>query len=184
MQDPENNTAALLALLQHVLPSSTTSTLTQPTDLIAAYVHAVLVSLRFRLNVPSDSSEDHSADSQAHVEVRESIAAGGGTDDDTLSEADTVVADDDDDNEQSGQSGVQEQRFTSLGITTADVSANRLPGGWNARGEDSYTFTYKQEQSQMTFTFKVGRIGNRVSVMGMAEVSIFCISEKTERWEN
>jgi proteasome inhibitor subunit 1 (PI31) len=167
MQDPENNTPALLALLQHLLPSSTTSTLTQPTDLVAAYVHALLVSLRFRLNATPDGAEDRSSDAQGHEAAGNNVATGGGgADDDTVSEPDTVVADD----EQQGET-LPDERFTSLGISVADAEASRLPAGWNARGEDSYTFTYRHQQSQMTFTFKVGRIGNRVSVMGMAEVS-------------
>ncbi|KAJ9099846.1 hypothetical protein QFC21_003848 [Naganishia friedmannii] len=165
MQDPENNTTALLALLQHLLPSSTTSTLTQPTDLVAAYVHAVLISLRFRLNTTPNESEERSSESRVHAEEAGNAAAAGADDDDTLSEADTAVADDD----QQPAESVPEQGFTRLGVTVADAEASRLPGGWNTRGEDSYTFTYKHQQSQMTFTFKVGRIGNRVSVMGMAE---------------
>lgn len=48
----------------------------------------------------------------------------------------------------------------------------RLPEGWNSRGEDSYPFEYKHEQSSMTFRVRVGRMGSRVQIDAMAAVSL------------
>ncbi|KAK4684785.1 proteasome inhibitor subunit 1 (PI31), partial [Tremellales sp. Uapishka_1] len=50
-----------------------------------------------------------------------------------------------------------------------EAAEGRLPEGWNARGEDSYAFEYRHEQSAMTFRIRVGRMGGRVQIDGMAE---------------
>jgi proteasome inhibitor subunit 1 (PI31) len=49
----------------------------------------------------------------------------------------------------------------------------RLPEGWNTRGEDSYPFEYRHEQSSMTFRVRVGRMGSRVQIDAMAAVCRF-----------
>jgi proteasome inhibitor subunit 1 (PI31) len=52
----------------------------------------------------------------------------------------------------------------------------RLPEGWNSRGEDSYVFEYRHVQSSMVFRIRVGRMGGRVQLDGMAEVCLMLIS--------
>ena len=51
---------------------------------------------------------------------------------------------------------------------------NRLGLNWNARGEDSYVFEYRHAQSSMVFRIRVGRMGGRIQIDGMAEVSTLC----------
>ena len=48
---------------------------------------------------------------------------------------------------------------------------NALNSGWNDRGEDTYSFEYKHEQSSMTFRVRVGKMGGRVQIDATAEVS-------------
>jgi proteasome inhibitor subunit 1 (PI31) len=147
-------TQAILSLATFLLPrTSPITTLTHPTDLIALVVHATSVSLSFRLDPPSSVEQTTSADEET------------GEDDD---DAATAVADDPPEPEQRG--------FSALGVSTDVAARSRLPEGWNARGEDSYTFTYRHGQSQMAFTIKVGRMGGRVCVSGMAEVCCVCSS--------
>ena len=69
-----------------------------------------------------------------------------------------------------------------------DVGATegQLPTGWNGRGEDSYVFEYRHSQSAMTFRVRVGRMGGRVQIDAMAEVSHHlidkhCIAQEISR---
>lgn len=48
----------------------------------------------------------------------------------------------------------------------------RLAEGWNSRGEDSYSFQYRHDQSAMNFRVRVGKMGNRAQIDAMAEVSV------------
>ncbi|WVQ99215.1 hypothetical protein IAU59_006347 [Kwoniella sp. CBS 9459] len=50
-----------------------------------------------------------------------------------------------------------------------NVLENRLREGWNARGEESYTFQYRHGQSALSFRVRIGRMGGRVQVDAMAE---------------
>lgn len=144
------NTQPILALATYLLPRTTPiTTLTHPTDIIALVIHATLISLGFRSDPPASvDASNTSTDEET------------GEDDD---DAATAVADD---------SAEPEQRTAALGVSTDVAARSRLPEGWNARGEDSYTFTYRHGQSQMAFTIKVGRMGGRVCVSGMAEVCL------------
>lgn len=139
-------TATLLGRLQTLLPRSTSSPLPQPTDAIAVLVHTIHTALDFRL-IPG--STPSTLVPQAGDIDR---AAPGGQDDDTMSETTTAV------DQEQGQEGDEA------------VSGNRLPEGWNSRGEDSYSFEYRHEQSSMTFRIRVGRMGGRVQIDAMAAV--------------
>lgn len=143
------NTHAILSLATFLLPHTTPpTTLTHATDLVALITHATLVSLGFRLDPPT----------QPHTDTAEQETGEEEEDDDAA----TVVADD--------PPEPQGLPFTSLGVTEDVAARSRLPEGWNAGGEDSYTFTYRHAQSQLSFVVKVGRMGSRVCVSGMAEV--------------
>lgn len=139
---------ALLLLLPTLLPRSTSSPLPHPTDSVAALVHTIHTQLGFRL-LPSPGTAATDAGSSSAGGPAEPESSGNNEDDD-MSETTTAV----DPNEDTG-SGV----------------ANVLPAGWNARGEDNYTFEYQHEQSSMTFRVRVGRMGSRITVDGMAEDS-------------
>lgn len=143
------NTQAILSLATYLLPRTIPpTTLTHPTDLIALVIHATQVSLGFRLDPPSAPT---TSDTATEEET--------GEDDD---DAATAVADDPPEPEG--------RAFTSLGVSEELAAQSRLSEGWDARGEDSYTFTYRHAQSQLSFVVKVGRMGGRVCVSGMAEV--------------
>lgn len=58
------------------------------------------------------------------------------------------------------------------GDNDAQVPEGRLPEGWNSRGEDSYAFEYRHEQSSMTFRIRIGRMGGRVQIDAMAAVCV------------
>lgn len=131
---------SLLKLLGQLLPQSTSSPLPQPTDAIAALVHAIHTSLVFRLIPGSTPSTGPAGPGERSRQA----------DDDAASETTTAVAQDED-----GQ----------------QVPEGRLPEGWNSRGEDSYAFEYRHEQSSMTFRIRVGRMGGRVQIDAMAAVS-------------
>lgn len=88
--------------------------------------------------------------------------------DDTVSETATAV-----DDEPAGQASSSQ----NLAVSQEVIAGARLPSGWNSRGEDSYTFEYKHEQSGLKFIVRVGRMGGRVNVSGMAEVRLACWEE-------
>lgn len=166
------STVHLLELLPLLIPASRTTSSTpsasgpstkllHPTDAVAALVHAIQTALKFRLVIPPGQVADDLGD-RLGVNDHTKDADGG---DDTRSEADTAVEDDDE-----GEAGNGSEASTVY-VTNQEVVANILPQSWNARGEDAYTFSYKHEQSGMTFMVKVGRLGGRINVTGMAEVS-------------
>lgn len=169
MSDP-TSTSTLQQLVPYLLPErgQAGSTLTAPTDLAAVLVHAIHTSLEFRLVRPAPSgSRNQSADTEEQDEDEGQQRRGEDTED-TVSETETAVNADDDDQAPQGQSSSSslDTRFVRL------ATEARLPSGWNDRGEDSYTFTYKHEQSGLSFIVRVGRMGGRVNVSGMAEVSV------------
>lgn len=145
---------ALLSLAQFLLPAGPGTSLKHPTDLIALYIHAIQVAVNFRLDPPTSDSQSEARDT-----------SGEGDDDDAVSESATAVADDNVNDSSSAQFP------TSLGITMEHALQSRLPQEWNDRGENSYTFNYRHAQSSLGFVVKVGKIGSRISVMGMVEVS-------------
>jgi proteasome inhibitor subunit 1 (PI31) len=150
------DTQALIELAQFLLPTGPGPSLKHPTDLIALLIHAIQVAVNFRLDPPTTDQQSESQDDKE------------GDNYDTVSESDTAVGDDENDSSPA--------RFpASLGITLEQALQSRLPRGWNSRGEDSYTFSYRHAQSSLGFVVKVGKIGGRVSVMGMVEVSSFRI---------
>jgi hypothetical protein len=55
---------------------------------------------------------------------------------------------------------------------TQTEQANRLGNGWNIHGEDMYAFEYKHEQSSLVFRIRIMKMGNRIQVVGVAEVGI------------
>ncbi|GFZ44117.1 hypothetical protein JCM24511_01838 [Saitozyma sp. JCM 24511] len=137
------DTASLLGTLPTLLPRSTTSPLPHPTDAVAALVHTIHTSLGFRLAAqPSASASAQPSQPLQAAPEPESEA------DDGASETATAVDQEED---------------------AERAPAGRLPEGWNARGEDSYAFEYRHEQSAMTFRVRVGRMGGRVQVDAMAE---------------
>lgn len=175
----------LLALIDLLVPSRGSSgsvsahrgaagpatRLSYPADAAVALVHAIMVSLQFMLQdrptVRSGKQQGTSSSSGGAAgeagEAGEAGAAGAAADDDgTTSEADTAVNDDDD--FQPGQGSTEH-------VDQARVQASILPYGWNGRAEDAYTLSYKHPQSSMEFLVKLGRMGGRVSVTGMAGVS-------------
>lgn len=169
----------LLALIDLLVPSRGSSgsvsahrgaagpatRLSYPTDAAVALVHAIMVSLQFTLQDRSTvrSGEQQGTSSSSGGAAGEVGAAGAAADDDgTTSEADTAVNDDDD--FQPGQGSTEH-------VEQARVQASILPRSWNDRAEDAYTLSYKHPQSSMEFLVKLGRMGGRVSVTGMAGVS-------------
>ena len=167
MSDP-TSTSTLQQLVPYLLPErgQAGSTLTAPTDLAAVLVHAIHTSLEFRLVRPTtpSGSRNHSADIEEQDEDEGQQRREEDTED-TVSETETAVNDDQAPQGQSSSSSL-DARFVRL------ATEARLPSGWNDRGEDSYTFTYKHEQSGLSFIVRVGRMGGRVNVSGMAEVSV------------
>jgi proteasome inhibitor subunit 1 (PI31) len=167
MSDP-TSTSTLQQLVPYLLPErgQPGSTLTAPTDLAAVLVHAIHTSLEFRLVRPitPSGSRNQSADTEEQDDDEGQQRRGEDTED-TVSETETAVNDDQALQGQSSSSSL-DTRFVRL------ATEARLPSGWNDRGEDSYTFTYKHEQSGLSFIVRVGRMGGRVNVSGMAEVSV------------
>jgi hypothetical protein len=49
--------------------------------------------------------------------------------------------------------------------------ASRLANGWNIHGEDMYAFEYRHEQSSLVFRIRIMKMGDRIQVVGVAEVS-------------
>ncbi len=156
--------SALLGALPTLLPRPPTRSnpgFLHPTDALAGLVHAVHTALGFRY-VPQQRGEAL----QRRLDERESVRAeqeqqvqgrdGRQRDDDTFSETTTAV----------------EPEGDGADARPAAPQENQLEQGWNARGEDAYTFAYKHEQSQMRFTIRIGRMGSRISVMGMADVGL------------
>ena len=136
----------ILILLPVLLPPSTSSPLPNPTDAVAALIHAIHANLDFRL-VPSATPTPVTAAALDNVSTQAEI-------DDGASETATAVEAEDDTRASEGQ----------------------LSAGWNARGEDSYVFEYRHPQSAMTFRVRVGRMGGRVQIDAMAEVGRPCWS--------
>ena len=153
----------LIRSLPTLLPRSSGSPLLHPTDALAALVHAIHVALDFRLVNPSATANPAiSAPSQgagAAQTQNDASASGEKEIDDTASETETAVD--------------QEEDLTSV--------ENQLPNGWNDRGEDSYSFQYRHAQSSMVFRIRVGRMGTRVQLDAMAEVSPvpLCFDQRT-----
>ncbi|WVQ82432.1 hypothetical protein IAT38_004560 [Cryptococcus sp. DSM 104549] len=143
MSDPLEATR-LLQLLPSLLPRGTTSPLPHPTDVIAALVHAIHTSLQFRLVSPLPTAAARIAQPATQEASAEADV------DDSVSETTTAVDQEDDAQSSPAQEG-------------------RLGEGWNTRGEDSYVFEYRHEQSAMTFRVRVGRMGSRVQIDAMAE---------------
>ncbi|KAK8864213.1 hypothetical protein IAR55_001459 [Kwoniella newhampshirensis] len=157
MSDPLDTTA-LLRLLPDLLPRSTTSPLPNATDVIAALVHTIHTSLQFRLISPSSSSSSSSSTSN---QATSSQTPSGDTEIDTSTEGDI-----DDGASETTTAVDQDEEPEAVGSNTALA---RLGEGWNSRGEDSYSFEYRHEQSAMTFRVRVGRMGGRVQIDAMAE---------------
>lgn len=161
MPNPLDPTS-LLALLLTLLPTSSSSPLQRPTDDVAALVHAIHTALDFRLiPIPqSGSSNPDSAAEQAsapasHQDRNKNTVETETDIDDTASETPTAV---DQEEESVNQSAHVE---------------GRLSPSWNARGEEAYTFEYRHAQSAMVFRIRVGRMGGRIQIDGMAEVGWF-----------
>ncbi len=135
---------ALLALVASLAPSvHGSSALPRATDAAAALVHAIHTALDFRLAPGTPTPQTQ------HGDVQDEPTDGDASvDDDARSETTTAVDPDE------GQ-----------------APENVLPANWNARGEDSYMFEYRHPQSAMTFRVRVGRMGNRIQIDGMPEVS-------------
>lgn len=172
MSDPLDP-RALLALLPHLLPPSSSSPLPRPADSIAALVHAIHVALGFRrepsetvpiAGQPGDTQAQSGPSSDTATTPTATATAGPSGDamdtdtdvgDDAASETTTAVDPADDPNP----------------AAHVDVAHGRLPQGWNARGEDAYVFAYAHPQSSMRFRVRVGRMGARVQIDAMADVS-------------
>ncbi|WWC70420.1 uncharacterized protein I206_104371 [Kwoniella pini CBS 10737] len=140
------NPTNLLKLIHQLLPKSTSSPLTHPTDSIAVLIHAIHISLRFRIiqSAPTSSAAESSA--QPIISTTE---AEGDDVDDGASETTTAVDADED--------------------STSQPQEGTLNTGWNDRGEDAYSLQYRHEQSALSFRIRIGRMGNRVQVDAMAE---------------
>jgi hypothetical protein len=54
--------------------------------------------------------------------------------------------------------------------TGDQLTPGRLQLGWN--GTDDKTLTYTHDQSSMKFLIKVSKVGQRISLMGMADVGM------------
>lgn len=168
---------ALLSLVVATAPSvHGSSPLPRPTDAAAALAHAIHTALGFRLapstptqNAPSGAGPsgtagaDSSASSGAH-DAESGPSTTEGDDDDARSETTTAV--DPDETEAQGVVAPPE---------------NVLAQNWNSRGEDSYMFEYRHEQSAMTFRVRVGRMGQRIQVDATAEVSSQMAKGKGEK---
>jgi hypothetical protein len=133
----------ILELLPTLLPRSTSSPLPHTTDALAALAHTIHTALHFRLIRPASPQ---ATDSEEQEETQHDY-------DDGASETTTAV--DQDEDEAEGEGDVE----------------GRLWTGWNHRAEDSYSFEYRHEQSSLTFRLRVGRMGGRIQIDAMAEVS-------------
>ncbi|RXK40086.1 hypothetical protein M231_02543 [Tremella mesenterica] len=131
----------ILTLLQTLLPRSTSSPFPKPTDAIAALVHTIHIALDFRL-IPNPNA--------GHPLTSDAIAA-------QNAQPGTEIAD-----------GASEITAVESESEPAPVEGQLHPG-WNARGEDAYTFEYRHAQSAMTFRVRVGRMGARVQIDATAE---------------
>lgn len=136
------DTTNLLRSLLALLPRASDSPLRNPTDAIAALVHTIHTALDFRLINPAPAANTTSSSNTAASGEEEDT-------DDAASETATAVDQDE----------------------GSDVP-NQLAEGWNARGEDSYVFEYRHEQSSMVFRVRIGRMGGRVQIDAMAEVCL------------
>lgn len=146
---------SLLSLLSATAPSvHGSSALPHPTDAAAGLVHAIHTALGFRL-VPSTPTQGQQAPSSAY------------NDDDAASTTATAGTEDDDDARSETTTAVDPDETPDVDVPRENV----LPATWNARGEDSYMFEYRHEQSAMTFRVRVGRMGQRIQVDAAAEVS-------------
>ena len=137
----------LLALLPTLLRTSDSSPLARPTDALAALIHAIHTALDFRLVQSTASVQPGQSSSNVQAAQSEEKEF-----DDGASETTTAV-----DQEEAESSTVE----------------NRLGTEWNARGEESYTFEYRHDQSSLAFRIRVGRMGGRIQVDGMAEVRAY-----------
>ncbi|OCF42795.1 hypothetical protein I317_03397 [Kwoniella heveanensis CBS 569] len=172
MSDPLSSTT-LLDLLPRLLPASarTTSPLPQPSDAVAALVHAIHVSLEFRLVRQQPQGGNGESDSAVRVGTGAGAddGVGGGTDDidididDGASETTTAVDPDADIDAEQGNTNADANG------SRLNIAENRLGEGWNSRGEESYTFQYRHGQSALSFRIRIGRMGGRVQVDAMAE---------------
>jgi hypothetical protein len=59
--------------------------------------------------------------------------------------------------------------------TGDQTTPGRLQLGWN--GTDDKTFTYTHDQSSMKFLIKVSTVGQRISLMGMADVGVAHVNQ-------
>ncbi|WVO16367.1 hypothetical protein L204_104042 [Cryptococcus depauperatus] len=139
MVDPLNFNS-LLTLLPTLLPPGTSSPLPVSTDVIAALVHTIHTALHFRLISPAYQVNE------IHPHREPDSSSSGEDVDDNMSEATAVEQED-----------------------GSPPSVGRLAEDWNSRGELSYSFHYKHDQSAMDFRIRVGRMGNRVQIDAMAE---------------
>ncbi|KAL0250751.1 hypothetical protein I308_102967 [Cryptococcus tetragattii IND107] len=75
--------------------------------------------------------------------------------------------------EQPGYSGDNDDTMSEVTAVEQEDSsqppAGRLAEGWNSRGEDSYSFQYRHDQSAMNFRIRIGKMGNRAQIDAMAE---------------
>lgn len=171
MSNPNPNplsSASLFALIPHLLPyssSSSSASLSLPTDVVAVLVHAIQTSLQFRLiNRGTTSVSSTATVTQDEEPSAEPAQTDMDDETDNLSETETAVNDDSDEPLTSTS--------TNPIVSQESIQAAKLPVSWKERGEDSYTFEYKHDQSGLRFIVKVGRMGGRVNVSGMAEVSL------------
>ncbi|WVF71666.1 hypothetical protein IAT40_006474 [Kwoniella sp. CBS 6097] len=175
MSDPLS-TNTLLSILPRLLPGSTTSPLPNPADAVAALVHAIHTSLGFRLiqSQPQPQPQTQTPSQEAnegrtgHDDRNAWLSAGADAEDidvdDGASETTTAV---DPEAEQDQEQEQEQEQGNNTG--GANVAENRLREGWNARGEESYTFQCRHGQSSLSFRIRIGRMGGRVQVDAMAE---------------
>jgi hypothetical protein len=138
-------------------------------------VHSINTQLEFRLVKSSTSLQAQGESSSSDNDVGGPVERNLDTDD-TFSETATAV-EETSQNDDEARLNIETSSPSSFAIDPRTVqlaTKARLSPGWNERGEDSYTFEYRHEQSGLRFIVRVGRMGSRVNVSGMAEVSTRC----------
>lgn len=159
------------SLAPTLLPSSPTAaaTLDNPSSIVALIVHTLQTCLEFKLVIDPTPSHDPTrlADSSASEPTIETANDTQDEDDDgdAVSETDTAVEE-------------QDRQVTSLAATSSSSTVpreilenNKLGSDWK-RAADYYSFEYTHHQSSLRFTITVAKMGARVNITGMAQVSV------------
>ncbi|OWZ60398.1 hypothetical protein C356_00049 [Cryptococcus neoformans c45] len=130
------------ASLLGLLPTLLPQETTSPLPLSTDAIAALVHTIHTALQFRLVSPAPQPADDSSKLEQLGS----GGNNDDAMSEVTAVEQED-----------------------NSQPPVGRLAEGWNSRGEDSYSFQYRHDQSAMNFRVRVGKMGSRAQIDAMAE---------------